>query len=375
MAIDFESEGLLEGLEGHARAARRELLEQLAQDGVPLEELRVAAADGRLPLLPVERVLTGGGPRYDRDEIAERSGLALDALERYWRAIGFATPAPEERIFTESDVEAAKRIKTLLDAGLDEDDILDVARVVRRAMTGVAAATGTVFARAFLEPGDDERSLAERYAEASKQLTPLLGPMLEHALGVQQRALIRQAAVDASALDTGRVLGTMEVTVCFADLVGFTKLGERMDAAQVAAVAGRLEKMADDVAGSEVRLVKTIGDAVMLESRDTDALLDAALSLVRAADEEGEGFPQLRAGAARGEALPRAGDWFGRPVNLASRITAVAHPGSLLVDEAVKEAAKREYRWSYARARRLKGVDGEVRLWRVRPPEPEARPE
>ena len=90
-----------------------------------------------------------------------------------------------------------------------------------------------------------------------------------------------------------------------------------------------------------MRLVKTIGDAAMLASPEPEPLLDAALALIDAADAEGEDFPQLRAGAALGHALPRAGDWFGRPVNLASRITAIARPGSLLAEREVRESARR----------------------------------
>ena len=100
--------------------------------------------------------------------------------------------------------------------------------------------------------------------------------------------------------------------------------------------------------------------------RSPSALLGAALGLLEAADAEGEEFPQLRAGAAFGPALPRAGDWFGRPVNLASRITSVARPGSLLADEALHDTAAAAYRWSYAGQRRLKGLREPVRLFRAR---------
>ena len=118
----------------------------------------------------------------------------------------------------------------------------------------------------------------------------------------------------------------------------------------------RLEALASDVAEPPVRLVKTIGDAAMLASPEPEPLLDAALALIEAADAEGEDFPQLRAGAALGAALPRAGDWFGRPVNLASRITAVARPGSLLADRALREPPSEAYRWSFAGERRLRGI-------------------
>ena len=369
MPTDFESEGLLEGLDPSARGARLELLRQLENDGVPLEEMKRAAREGRLPLLPVERALEGGGPRYTPEEVAELSGLPKDFLDRLWRALGMALAEPGERVYTESDVEAARRVKTIRDAGLEDEQIIDISRVISRAMASVASAVGVEFTRAFMRPGDNERDLALRYAQAARTLLPTLGPTLEHILAVQQRALIRQVAVNAATPDSIAVPGSQEISVGFADLVGFTKLGESVPTAELGAIAKRLEEMATDVADPPVRLVKTIGDAAMLGSPDTDQLLSAALALVDAADGEGEGFPQLKAGVAHGEAIARAGDYYGRPVNLASRITAVARPSSVLADEAAKESATGDYRWSFAGARRLKGVDGQVKLWRVRPAE------
>jgi len=369
MGTDFEAEGLLDGLDGPAREARLELLRRLASDGYELEELRAAAGDGRLALLAVERTLSGGTSRYTEGEITERTGLDPDFLKRLWRALGMAVADKEDRAFTDSDLEAAERVKAFRDGGLEDDDIIELSRVMGRSMYGVAAAIGEVFRETYQQPGDDELSLALRYAEAARSLTPMLGPMLEHVLSLQQRSIIDQVAVDGAALAEGRMANSEEVAVCFADLVDFTKLGESVEAAQLGAVADRLEELAGDVAEPPVRLIKTIGDAVMLQSRDTDELLAAALAIVEAADAEGEGFPQLCAGVAQGEALPRAGDWYGRPVNLASRITGIARPGSVLVAGEVKDAVQRDFRFSFAGGRRIKGVGGEVKLYRARPPD------
>ena len=371
MAIDFEKEGLLEGLDGPAREARLKLLEGLASDGFELDELKRAAGEGRLAFVAVERVLAGGDDCYTPGEIAERSGLEQDFLEHLWRALGMAVRDPSETAFTQADLEAAERVRALREAGLSEEAIVEIGRVMSRGMFAVASAIRRVFAETYLRAGDDEQSLALRYAEASRELTPLLGPVLEHILGVQQRSLIRQAAVDSAALASGRLPQGQETSFCFADLVGFTKLGENVDSAALGGVAERLEEMAAEVADPPVRLIKTIGDAAMLESADTEALLDAALTLVSRADEEGEDFPQIRAGVARGEALERSGDWFGRPVNLASRITDIARPGTVLADAPTKEAAGDDaYRYSFAGKRRIKGLHGEVELHRVRRDEP-----
>ncbi len=367
MAIDFEQEGLLEGLEGPARKARLELLEKLVDDGYPIDELRTATEEGRLALVPVERVLGGGDARYSAEELAEKTGVDRSFLDRLWRSLGMALADPGDKVYTQADLEAAERVKTFLDLGMPEDGILEISRVASRSMANLAAAIGATFRETYAHAGDDEQTLALRYAEASRELTPLLGPMLEHILNVQQRSLIRQVAVDTAALAAGEVPGAEVMTFCFADLVGFTSLGENVEADELGAVAERLEEMAIEVSEPPVRLIKTIGDAVMLGSRDSDALLMAAIRLVEAADGESDRFPQLKAGVARGEAIGRAGDWYGHPVNLASRITGVARPGSVLASEEVKEAAEGDYKWSFAGARRIKGVDGEVKLHRVRP--------
>ena len=131
-------------------------------------------------------------------------------------------------------------------------------------------------------------------------------------------------------------------------------------------VAGRLDEMASAVAEPPVRLVKLIGDAAMLVSTEAEAMLAAALRLVQAAEEEGEDFPSLRAGVAFGSVLAQAGDYYGSPVNLASRVTGVARPGSVLVDAAARAAAGDAFSYSFAGERRLKGIDSRQKLFRAR---------
>jgi len=190
--------------------------------------------------------------------------------------------------------------------------------------------------------------------------------MLGYVFGRHLRQQVRQDVISRQALAEGRLAEGQEVAVSFADIVGFTKLGEQIGVEELGAVTGRLGELASEVASAPVRLVKLIGDAAMLISPQADPLLDATLALVDAADNEGEGFPLLRAGVAAGQALAQGGDYFGHPVNLASRITAVAYPASVLCAADVREVAGSGYRWSDAGRRRLKGIDGPVRLARVR---------
>jgi adenylate cyclase len=364
--MDFAAEGLLDGIEDeHGRADRIALLEELLAEGIPLEELKRAAAEDRLVLLRVERVL--GTPRHTAREVAERTELPVGLVLRHRQSLGLPSPDPDDRVFTDGDVEAAQRLKAFAAAGLPNDGILEVTRVLGEGLARVAATLSPLVGETFLQPGDSERELSARYALAAEQLGPQLGAVMQHILNMHLREQLRSTAIGQAEIATGQLAGGTNVTVAFADLVGFTKLGERVPADELGAIASRLATLATDVARPPVRLVKTIGDAAMLVSLEADPLLDAALELVGAADAEGEDFPPLRAGIATGDALGLAGDWYGSPVNLASRITAVARAGSVVAAGATRAAADDErWRWSSLPPRRIKGVDGPVPLFRAR---------
>ncbi|MEK6277928.1 MAG: adenylate cyclase regulatory domain-containing protein [Actinomycetota bacterium] len=364
--IDFEAEGLLEGLDGEAREARLALLRELEDEGVPLEELHEAAAAGRLALLPVERALGGGAPKYTAREIAERTELPLATLERFQAALGIRNPDPDSRELGDADLEAAKRVKAFREVGLPEKGMLQVARTIGMATARVAQANRELIVRTLIHPGDNERDLALRLAAAAQATMPLVGPTLAYSMQKHLLEQVRRDVIAQADLATGEVGGANDVAVCFADMVGFTKLGEEIAIEELGLVAGRLEEMASAVAEPPVQLVKLIGDAAMLVSTEPEPLLDAALRLVKAADEEGEEFPQLRAGVAHGPALGQGGDYYGRPVNLASRITGVARPGSVLASEEATRAAGGAFHYSFAGERPLKGVEGRVELFRVR---------
>jgi adenylate cyclase len=364
MTIDFEAEGLLEGLDGVQREARRELLEQLAADGVPLEDLRRAIDEDRLALLPVERVLASDGPRYSAEEVAERAGIELDFLLRQWQALGMPIPDQGEPVFGEEDVRAARRMATIREF-LPDEALLESARVLGVAMSQFAAANRGLIADALMHAGDTERDVGLRLAEAARRLAPQVGETLEWAFNVHLREQVRNDVIGRAELRQGTP-GTQEITAGFADIVGFTSLGEELPPEELGRVTGRLGTLAAAVVRPPVRLVKLVGDAAMLVSTDGERAVDAALALVEAAADQGDEFPMMRAGLARGLAIARGGDWYGRPVNLASRITAVARPGSVLVSAEAREAAGDRFRYSFAGPRRLRGVHGRVDLFRVR---------
>ena len=145
MAIDFEREGLLDGAgTGPAREARLELLRTLENEGFTVEELRRAAAEDRLALLPVERVLEAEGPRYTQEEVAREVGLDLDFVREARRALGEPDVAPDQRVLTEEDLELTRQAAVLLAAGLDRESFLELTRVMSQAMSAVASSTTTV---------------------------------------------------------------------------------------------------------------------------------------------------------------------------------------------------------------------------------------
>jgi adenylate cyclase len=366
--IDFDAEGLLEGLEGKAKEARRALLEDLSEDGVPLDELRRAVDEDRLVLLPVERVFGAGKERYTAVEVAEGAGLDVEFLGRLLQALGAPVPDPEERAYTEQDLEAAKRAKLFMDAGLPPEGVLETSRIIGISMANLADANRDMVGEVFTEPGIDERELAMRYAVAAKTMPPLLGDTLLHAYRIHLREAIRQAVITEAELAQGRLSGSDEITIAFADLVGFTRLGESMEIDQLGQMTGRLFELASDAARPPIRLVKMIGDAAMFASREPEPLLDAVLDLVDATGNEE--IPPLRAGVACGPALGRGGDWYGRPVNLAARITNFARPDSVVVDQSVKDVIGQSngqpFDFSFAGRRHFKGIEGEVPVHRVR---------
>jgi adenylate cyclase len=364
---DFAAEGLLKGLRGKQREARLDLLRQLHEAGVPLDELKKAADEERLALLPVEMVLAREG-RYSARDIAEATGQDEEAMRRQRQALGLPwVPDLDAKVFTEADLEAAQRAHAFAEAGFSEDSTLEVSRVIGEAMSRVAAAIRNLVAGSLLQPGDTERDVGLRYAEVARETAPLLGPVLEYVLNQHLVEQIRDDVISGAELQAGQILpDARDMAVCFADLSGFTRLGEIAAVEEVGAVAGRLAALASEVAGGPVRLVKTIGDAAMLVSPEPAALVESALALVDAAEAEGEDFPQLHAGIALGPVVSRGGDWYGHTVNLADRIAAIAWPSSVLCDDAVHDAEPEEFQWSFAGERRLKGVKRPVRLWRAR---------
>jgi adenylate cyclase len=361
--MDFEALGLLEGLDGDERAAREQLLARLAQEGFSSQELSAAVRDDRLALLPVDRVLGG---TLTAAEVERETGLPAALMIRIRRLQGVPQPGPADRVFTEEDIAAACSIKLFIDAGFEEDGLAEITRVLGEGMSRLAATTTAAFVQTFLRPGDSETDVALRFESLAQQLVPAAAPVLLAAYKAHLRESVARGILGREEREAGELRGAQETVVCFADLVGFTRLGAQIELQELGSVAGTLARLAAEVTVPPVRLVKTIGDAAMFVSPDAGPLISVALSLVEAIQQAD--LPSLRAGIAIGPALVSAGDYYGHSVNLASRVTGIARPGSVLCTQAVRDAAPDAAEWSPAGRQKLKGVPEPVALFRARPP-------
>jgi adenylate cyclase len=369
--MDWDAEGLLDGCaDDDARAARRALLDRLHADGVSVEDLRRAVAEQRLALLPVDRLLSAEG-RYTARDVAREAGLDLEWFQTQRRVLGLAVPDPDERVYGDSDLESAKLGSQYRHVGLPDEEALEAQRVLGRGMARYAEAVRNLVGQTFLAGGTDEAELADRLEGVTKVLMPLAGPWLEYVFSLHMREALRQEVVTAEQLATGRMGTGRDCAVAFADIVGFTELGETIPSEELGSVAGRLSRLAEEVLAPPAKIVKEIGDAVMLVSPEPAKLVETTLRLVEGG---AEGLPAIRAGVAYGPAVNRWGDWYGSTVNVASRLTERARPASVLTTEAVRDAVADGFEWSFAGEKRLKGLAAPLKTYRARRTEDASAP-
>ena len=342
-------------------ADRQALVDVLLAAGFSREEVEDAAAGGRLGLLLVDRVLQRDAEKWTARQIAEQTGLELDVLRRLWRALGFADAGDDVVAYRDQDLEAAKVTAQFHAGGLGDEALVLISQVLGHGMARLADTLREVVGDAMLQAGDSERTAGLRLSQAAEYMVPMLAPMLSYVLERHLAEQIRSDVLYRSELETGRLEGARDMTVCFADLVGFTRFGESVEPVELTGAGRLLTDAAVDAARPPVRLVKMIGDAAMLVSPEPEPLLRAALALASS-----DSALPVRVGVASGTAVAHCGDWLGAPVNLASRVTGVARPGTVLATREVRDAAPGAFSWSSAGSRRLKGIRDPVRLYRAR---------
>jgi adenylate cyclase len=361
--VDLDASGLLDGLDGQARQERAELIAWLLDRGFSVERIRSALSP---MLLPANRVIGDDGTVVSVQELSESSGVSVELLQRLHRAVGLArVDDPALAVLPRADAESVLSAAELVNMGFTADEIVQILRLLMDGLTHAAVVMRQTALSHLLQPGTSEIELAKGAEALSDQTDPLLGPLIENLLRLALRHGFQTEVVNATERASGALPGAREVAVAFADLVGFTRLGEALPPEDLARLAGELADHARDVTQDPVQFVKTIGDAVMFVSPEPPALLAAVLDLVDAV--AADALPRLRVGIAHGPAASYAGDWYGTPVNVASRVTAVAPPWTVYVEEAARVAIGDApgIAWQEIGPRRLRGVRGEVRLFRA----------
>lgn len=314
------------------------------------------------PLSLVERVLARERTYSLRD--AERAAdFPPGFVERNHRSIGLPVPDPDEPVYDEDQVENLKTLLAMMRAGVPEEDLQVLGRILGQSSRRTAEAIVEVLSRALARPGDTELDVALRMADFAEAMLPLL-PRLT---GAVMRLHLLDVVQEETVAELGDVAGARDVAVAFADLAGFTALSDEADITELGRVAGRFEQLLTEVVVPPVRLVKVLGDGAMLVSPDADALVGAMVDLVAAAADAGE-LPPVHAGVAYGPALHSVGDWLGRTVNVAARLCAAAPPGAVIATAQVRDAGHGAIEFEDAGAFALRGIGEPVRALRARRP-------
>lgn len=345
---------------------REELTDWLLSEGFSEKEIDESFAP---TLLPARRALGDDGVRLSARDIAARWDMDIELLQRILHAAGRPrSDDPTAALYLTADSQLVGYAQQCLGLGLPLEQVIAVVQVMTDGFAKTVEVMQFAALSAILQTDATELENAKAVAALTGFVAPLLGPMAQDMLRTQMLHALLQQEVAATERLTGPALpGAGLVSIAFADLVGFTSLGEELPPEGLERLSQRLADLARTLAQPPVRFIKTIGDEVMLVSPEPVPLLNMILDLVDAAEAD-ESLPRLKAGMATGMAVSRAGDWFGGAVNKASRVTGVARPGAVLLADSAREAIGDApgFEWSFAGARRLKGIRDEVKLFRAR---------
>ncbi len=336
--------GLVPGYDGHwtpAALAYVRVVARLRARGHTLEQIKRASDNGQLAIGPIENLLSSAEARYSLKQVARASGLEVGLIERILTAMGLGALATQP--MSEDDLEMMKYVAAMLSAGLPSVAFLQLARVYGQALAQIADAEVRLVHLYVHEPlmraGMPSVEVAEEMEGLVRALIPFIVPLMSY---VHSRFLSQfveqdmighmEAHLDDDELEEGR----LRVAIAFADLAGYARLTvERGDAAAVSTVE-RFVTAVEQSLPSDARVIKTLGDEVMVVGSDAAALTEWAVALQASVL---AGDPPPRIGIHLGEALYRDGDYYGRDVNQAARVVARAGGGEVLVTRPVVETA------------------------------------
>ena len=351
-----------------ASLAHARIVARLRARGHSMDEIREASRSGRLAYGFMEDLFPPRSPTFSLDEAAERTGLEPALLQRIWTALGFSSPAIDE--ITEEDLRLLRYIAAALEAGFPLVAFLQLVRVYGQSLARIADAEVKLFHLYVHEPlmhdAVDHLEMAEEMQGLARELLPLASPIMDH---VHQRFLQHFLDQDVVghmeievASDGDLDLGRLRVAIAFADLAGYTRLTEEAGEDEAVDIIERFVAAVGDTLPEDARIIKTIGDEVMIVAADASALLDWAVGFQALQQER----PLPRIGIHQGLTLYRDGDYYGREVNLAARVGARAAGGEVLVTRPLVEAAGRHLELERVGAVKLKGFSESTELFLAR---------
>jgi adenylate cyclase len=336
----------------------------------------------------IEARLLGQPRSMGAREVSAKASVSVRSARKFWHALGFPHVEDAEMVFTEADLLALQSVAALVRDGVfDEPTALGMTRAFARTTDRLAVwqvqlmaeaigdlpqqvdTTGTSENRGVDDGLDMTRGMpdpATARAAAAKlaDIADDLEPLLVYAWRRHLSAAISRMITDAEPIEDQP--GVMR-SVGFADLVSFTRLVRRLSERELARMVQRFEALASDVVTAHGgRVIKTVGDEVLFVAIGAAPAAAIALDLVEAMGED-DVLPDVRVGMASGRVISRLGDVFGNTVNRASRLTAVARPRTVLVDDAIAAslASTSGFEMSVLRRRTLRGI-GPVTPWVLR---------
>ncbi|HLH14239.1 MAG TPA: adenylate cyclase regulatory domain-containing protein [Solirubrobacteraceae bacterium] len=364
--------GLIPGYDGKwtpAAAAYARVIARLRARGHTLAQIKRAGEAGQLAVGPLENLLARSGPRYSLREAVRLSGLDGELIERLHATMGLGEVPGDG--FSDEDLRIFKYGSAVLDAGLPLPAFLQLMRVYGQAVAQIADAEVRLIHLYVHEPlmrsGVPSVEIAGEMEGLAREVLPFASPFMNYLHGRLLSQFVEQDMIGHMEADIGQdelEQGRVRVAIAFADLAGYARLTiERGDEAALGAVE-RFVQVVEQTLPVDARVIKMLGDEVMVVGSDAAALAEWAVEL-RAGVAAGDPLPRI--GINYGEALYRDGDYYGRDVNQAARVVARAAGGEVLVTRAVVQVAEGVDGLAFERIGevRLKGFSEPTELFTV----------
>ena len=336
-------EGLVPQYEGAwtpAAVAQVRIVGRLRERGHTLEQIRRANESGQLAGY-VQGMFAPPEGRYTLEQAAREAGIDETLIERIYLSLGLSSLSVDS--IGDEDMEMLRYIAAMLDAGLPEVAFLQMARVYGQTLAQIADAEVRLIHIYVHEPmmreGIPGVQMAEAMEGLAAELLPFAAPFMRYLHGRFLGHFIEQDVIghmEAELAGGAPEEGRMRVVIAFADLAGYTRLTEERGDKEAVGVVERFVESVQHSLPIDARVIKTLGDEVMVVGSDAVALTQWA---VRFQEEVDHDAPTPRIGLHYGEALYRDGDYYGRDVNQAARVVARAAGGEVLVTRRVVDIA------------------------------------